>query len=128
MSVFAVVSQRYLIEKQEVICTILSPAFAVPLLKKLRDLEEEKDCAFAKQILDHMIDKSRISDHIRRPTHLDLNLAKDLVKPSALPNSNRKVIGDKHKCKGCDRAFYDLKGKVIACPTCNTPIKDLTIC
>ena len=127
MSKFAIVNQRYIMKDTILVCTVLSPAYSNPILETIREIEGEKGDEYATKVLSAMLENSRTLEHIRKPSNADEYVLASLVKPSPPPQTiNKSSIGQKYVCSKCSSKFYDLNGRVKACPSCQTPIKDLT--
>lgn len=128
MSKFTIVNQRYIAKDNKLVCTVMSPAYSNPMLETLREIESSKNDEYSLKVLQAMISKSKISQDIRKPTPADEYVFNSFAKPTALPSKSttKEGIGQKYICSKCSAKFYDLNGRVNACPSCQTPIKEIT--
>lgn len=115
MGDFSVVGSRYIHCDGKHVCTVIKDegAYVPPLLRKLNSYEER---IYALTVLDKMI--GRMGSVLREPEDTDKRVIESLLIPrsSLLAESKHGV---KHTCVKCGQKFYDLNGRVKACPAAN---------
>lgn len=115
-SKFSMVSNRYIFKQNEFVCSVLSLSYAKPLLEKLRELESTQGTEYAEKVLQNM-KTGALRLVLSDPTEMDKSIIRSLL---ASPGS-KPGIGIKRTCVKCSNKFYDLEGKIKACPSCHTP-------
>jgi len=108
MSNFTLVGSRYLFCDGAHVCTIIKEegVYSPILLKKLNDYNS----AFQGLAV--------LSNVLREPNPTDKKVIKSYLSPAVADEK----YGKKHMCSKCSQKFYDLRGRVTACPSCKTPI------
>jgi len=117
MSNFTLVGSRYLFCDGAHVCTIIKEegVYSPILLKKLNGYNS----AFqGLAVLDRLIEDAVLSNVLREPNPTDKKVIKSYLSPAVADEK----YGKKHMCSKCSQKFYDLRGRVTACPSCKTPI------
>lgn len=114
-SKFCLIGGRYILHDDTVVCTVLEIQYARPLLAKMENLEVEEGTEVALKVLNHLATNGDFSSKIRIPTDTDKVSAKaNLVGPPT-------KYGQKHVCTKCGKKYYNLHGKIDACPSQSCP-------